>query len=203
MSRPKAVIFDLGKVLVDFDYAITVQRIGKRCTATPDVLRRLIDQSPLLHRYETGLITTRELFEEVRSAAGYQGGLEEFCEAFGDIFTEIPPMVELHAGLRASGVPTFIFSNTNELAVRHIRERFAFYSRFDGHILSFEHQAMKPDARLYEVVERYSGHRGDALLYLDDRLENVEAGRQRGWCTILHETPAQTRAAMKEHGLVN
>lgn len=203
MTIPKAVVFDLGKVLVDFDYGTTVRRIQARCTASPDTLRRMIDQSPLLHRYETGLMTTEELFAEVKAAAGFTGRLEDFCEPFGDIFTEIPPMVALHGRLREQGIPTYIFSNTNELAVRYIRQRFPFFSQFNGYILSYEHQAMKPDARLYEVVERMSGHKGCDLLYLDDRPENVAAGSTRGWRTVLHETPEKTRAALKEFGLVN
>ncbi|MBI3192815.1 MAG: hypothetical protein HYZ36_09130, partial [Pedosphaera parvula] len=73
MIRPKAVIFALGQVLVDFDYGPTVKRIQARCSAAPDTLRRMIDQSPLLHRYETGLMTTEELFAEVQRAAGFTG----------------------------------------------------------------------------------------------------------------------------------
>lgn len=203
MTIPKAVVFDLGKVLVDFDYGTTVRRIQARCTATPDRLRRMIDQSPLLHRYETGLITTEELFTEVKAAAGFNGSLEDFCEPFGDIFTEIPAMVELHGRLHAQGIATFIFSNTNELAVRYIRQRFPFFSKFNGYVLSYEHQAMKPDARLYEVVERLSGQQGRDLLYLDDRPENVAAGGARGWRTVLHETPEKSCAVLRELGLVN
>ena len=74
-------------------------------------------------------------------------------------------MVQLQAALRQRGLPTYVFSNTNELAAEHIRRNFPFYANFDGYILSYEHGAMKPDARLYEVVERQSGRRerGDSL----------------------------------------
>ena len=55
-------------------------------------------------------------------------------------------MIQLHAALRQQGIPTYIFSNTNELAVSHIRRTFPFFANFDGYILSYEHGAMKPDA---------------------------------------------------------
>ena len=97
-------------------------------------------------------------------------------------------MVQLQAALRQRGLPAYVFSNTNELAVGHIRRSFPFYANFDGYILSYEHGAMKPDARLYEVVERQSGRRGAEILYLDDRPENIAAGAARGWQVILHET---------------
>src|SRR5437868_15214881 len=98
-------------------------------------------------------------------------------------------MLEVHAQLRARGFPTFIFSNTNDLAITHIRKNFPFFANFDGYILSYEHGVMKPDARLYEVVERLSGGRGSEILYLDDRAENIEAGAARGWNVILQESP--------------
>jgi HAD superfamily hydrolase (TIGR01509 family) len=201
MGKPQAVVFDLGKVLVDFDYGRTVRRIQSLCTTQGDALRQLIDQSPLLHRYEKGLISTQELFHAIQAEAGYTGTREQFSEAFADIFTPIEAMVELHAKLRQAGVPTFIFSNTNELAVTHIRERFPFFEKFDGYVLSYLHQAMKPEAKLYEVVEQTTGLTGAALLYIDDRHENVTAGAARGWQVVLHETPEQTINALRQVGI--
>src|SRR5258708_2052505 len=101
-------------------------------------------------------------------------------------------MVELHAALRRKKIPTFIFSNTNEIAVGHIRRSFPFFSELDGYILSYQHGAMKPKAKLYEVVEEMTKRRGADILYLDDRPENVEAGAARGWRVILQETPERT-----------
>ena len=110
-------------------------------------------------------------------------------------------MLDLHAALRERGVPTYVFSNTNELAVGHIRKHFPFFSQFNGYVCSYEHGAMKPDAKLYEVVERQSGRRGADILYLDDRPENIAAGAARGWQVILQESPEKTRAAMHKLGL--
>jgi FMN phosphatase YigB (HAD superfamily) len=200
--KPRAVVFDLGKVLVDFDYGITVRAIQSRCVLPPDELNSLINQSPLLYRYETGELTTPEFFDEVRRASGYSGDLQDFRGSFGDIFSAISPMIELQATLRSRGIPTFIFSNTNDLAVAHIRERFPFFAGFDGYILSYEHGAMKPDQHLYEVVERCSGLKGSSILYLDDRPENIATGRDRGWRTILHHDPAESITQVNAHGLL-
>jgi FMN phosphatase YigB (HAD superfamily) len=161
----------------------------------------LLCTSPLLRQYETGAINTAQFYEGVCAASGYDGGLAEFGTAFADIFTEIKPMTALHGALRAGGVPTWVFSNTNELAERHIRSRFPFFSRFDGYVLSYEHGAMKPDPRLYEVVERKTGRSGADILYLDDRAENVEAGAARGWRVVLHETPEKSRSHIAALGL--
>lgn len=199
---PKAVVFDLGKVLLNFDYGIAIQKLQMRCRISAGELHRLIDQSPLLYRYETDLLTTEQFFAEIQSRSGYGGNLTEFSEAFGDIFSPIDRMVQLHADLRARGTPTYIFSNTNYLAVEHIRRRYPFFQNFNGYILSCEHRAMKPDGRLYEIVERYSGEKGRNLLYIDDRPENIATGKRRGWQTILHESPEKTLLAVRKTGVL-
>lgn len=201
MNPPSVVVFDLGKVLVDYDYSIASRRILRRTRITDAEMRHLLCTSPLLGQYEIGAISTAQFYEDVRAASGYDGGLEEFGAAFADIFTEIRPMTALHAALRAAGIPAWILSNTNELADRHIRARFPFYSHFDGYVLSYKRGAMKPDPRIYEVVERETGRRGADILYLDDRPENVEAGLARGWRAVLHETPEKTLALAAKIGL--
>lgn len=199
---PQAVVFDLGKVLVDFDYSIAIRKIQSRCRVSLEEVRELIDQSPLLFRYETNLLTTAQFFSEVQSVAGFRGELAEFGEMFGDIFTPIEPMVQLHAALRSRSVPTYIFSNTNELAVANIRRNYPFFGRFDDYVLSYEHGAMKPDEKLYEVVERVSGLKKRELLYIDDRPENIAAGAKRGWQAIFHQSPEVTLAGVRKAGLL-
>lgn len=198
MRTVQAVVFDLGKVLVDFDYTIAASKIASQTRMIGDELMRFMMRSPLLAEYETGLMTSDRFYQEVCAATGFCGSLDEFGCFFGDIFTPIEPMVELHSALRHRGMPTYIFSNTNDLAIRHIRRVFPFFANFDGYVLSYEHRALKPDARLYEVVERQTGRRGADLLYLDDRPENVAAGAARGWQAIVHETPEISRAAVEK-----
>jgi hypothetical protein len=119
MNIPHAVVFDLGKVLLDFDYGIAVRRILSHCNISLPELERLINQLPLLLRYETGLLTTQQFLAEVKTAAGFAGDLAEFSELFGNIFSPIEPMIQLHAELRARGVPTHF--STQQLAIRDIR----------------------------------------------------------------------------------
>ncbi len=199
----KTVVFDLGKVLVDFDYSIAARKIAARSKIPADQITYFISQSPLLFRFETGLLTTEQFYNEVCAATGYGGQPEEFGQCFADIFVPIEPMVQLQTALRRSGLPAFIFSNTNELAVGHIRRNFPFFANFDGYILSYEHGAMKPDEKIYQIVERASGRRRAEILYLDDRPENVAAGLARGWQVILQESPEKTIAALKHFALLD
>ena len=199
-TKPSIVVFDLGKVLVDFDYSIAARRIAARCTQPPENLHAFLGSSPLLVQYETGSLTRQDFFDAMRQATGFLGEVKEFGEFFADIFTAIPPMIELHAELRRRGIPTYIFSNTNDLAIEHIRRNFPFFKNFDGYIFSYEVKAMKPDAPIYHALEKMTGKRGDEIIYIDDRAENIAAGAARGWRTILHETPEQSRADLKAFG---
>lgn len=195
-----AIVFDLGNVLVDFDYSIAARRITARSTQPPENLDAFLSSSPALIQFETGLITRQAFFEQVRNVAGFLGDIEEFGKMFADIFTEISPMIALHAKLRRRGFKTYIFSNTNDLAIEHIRRNFPFFQNFDGYILSYEVQAMKPDAPIYQALEQMVGKHGDEIIYIDDRAENIASGAAHGWRTILHESPEQTHAALKSFG---
>jgi len=197
MQKPGVVVFDLGKVLLDFDYTKVAARMRKYCEISREELICTLNQSPLLHRYETGLLSTGEFFEQIKNAAKFNGHFEQFAEIFADIFTPIPEMIDLHTRLRQRGIRSYVFSNTNELAVDHIRKTYPFFANFNGYIFSFEHRAMKPDSAIYEVVERSAGARGSELLYIDDRLENVQQGAARGWQTIHHTTTRQTINAVE------
>ncbi|MGA3283698.1 MAG: HAD family phosphatase [Verrucomicrobiota bacterium] len=192
------VVFDLGKVLVDFDYSLAARKIAARSAMPLDGINSFIGSSNITVKYEVGLLTRREFFEQARQVIGFHGTFEEFGEFFADIFTAIPSMIALHATLHRRGVPTYIFSNTNDLAIEHIRRNFPFFKNFDGYIVSYEIGALKPDAKIYKALEKLTGRHGADILYLDDRPENVAAGAARGWRTILHESPDKTRAAVEQ-----
>ncbi|MGB0578335.1 MAG: HAD family hydrolase [Limisphaerales bacterium] len=199
--KPEAAVFDLGKVLLDFDYSITARALAELCDVTAEELQATIDQTSLLLDYEAGKISTDEFYQTVCKKTGYRGAFEKFSDAFADIFSEIPEMVGLHARLKAAGVPCFIFSNTNEIAIHHIKRNFAFFGTFDGYVYSYVEKAMKPEESIYRAVERETGRSGQQLIYIDDRLENIEQGREMGWQTVHHISPAESIAAFAATGL--
>jgi FMN phosphatase YigB (HAD superfamily) len=196
------VVFDLGKVLVDFDYSIAARKVAARSNKSLLDLASLLSSSSLIVQYECGQVTRCEFFEKICAAVGFQGDLAEFGGYFADIFTEIPPMIALHADLRRRGIATYIFSNTNDLAIEHIERNFPFFKNFDGYIYSCEVGAMKPDAKIYAAMERLCGRSGTDIVYLDDRSENVAGGIAHGWQAFLHETPEKTRAFLEKIKLV-
>jgi 2-haloacid dehalogenase len=201
MSTPKAVVFDLGNVLLDFDYGRTVRRIQDRCRVAPEELYKLLGDSEVFQRFEGGALQPEKFFAEVQRVACYDGSFDEFAEFFGDVFTEAPAMIGWHAELRRRGIPTYILSNTNDLSIRFIRKRFSFFANFTDYVFSYEHRVMKPSTRIYEILEERAGLRGADLFYVDDREENVRAAAARGWQAVHHVQPAVTLEIARKLGL--
>jgi FMN phosphatase YigB (HAD superfamily) len=148
MTSPRAVVFDLGKVLLDFDYHIAARNFSAKSDRTPKQILELLLDTPLLLDYERGLMSEQAFFEAFSTACSYRGDFEEFALHFGDIFAPISEMIVLHAEISQRGFGTYVFSNTNSLAIRHVREAYPFFANFTGYILSYEHRCMKPDPGL-------------------------------------------------------
>ena len=200
--RAEAVIFDLGNVLLSFDYSIAISKMLSLSRISEQELHALINQSPLLYQFETGLIDSNQFFDEVRKGCGFSGDFEEFSEQFGNIFSPIEPMLQIERALAGQGVRRYIFSNTNELAISHIRRHFPFFGNFDGYFLSYEHRMMKPNPRLYSLIESILKLRGPEILYIDDREENLVPAADLSWRVIHHSEPAKTRKLLQETGML-
>jgi glucose-1-phosphatase len=200
MNSHRAVVFDLGKVLLDFDYGIVVQRLAAAGPGDPARVRSLLLESSLLHRYESGQIDSAQFYRQMQSALDLSLDYKAFRDAFGDIFSPIPEMIAAQTNLRAHGVPTWVLSNTNEIAVTHIRERYPFFHEFDGWVLSHEVGALKPDAHIYQALEAQAERTGSEVFYLDDVPANVAAARTRGWHAIVHTSSLSSLAQLRDAG---
>lgn len=180
--------------MIDFDYSRACKGLAALSAVDATEVARWIDMSEWLIKLETGLISNQEFFEIVARGIQFRGSFQDFARIFGDIFEPIPEMIRVQSQLMARGIPTYAFSNTNGLAVAHIQASYPFFDRFTDTVCSHQYKSMKPHAAIYEALERVSGKKGADLIYLDDRLENIEAGIQRGWQTI-HVTHAPTAAS--------
>ena len=73
-SRPVShIVFDIGKVLLDFDYGIFVNRMTPPTDMDESGLNAFLNQSPLLAKYESGQLTSAEFAEIVRMETGFEG----------------------------------------------------------------------------------------------------------------------------------
>jgi len=198
----KAVIFDLGDVFIDVDSAKALRELRVHCAANAKPEGDVGGIGELVRSFESGEVSVPQFYDAVCRHERLALDLERFSAIYCDIFSPVAEMIEANAALRGKGLPTYLFSNTSELHFRHIRSRYAFMSDFTGYCLSYELKCMKPDARIYAAVERKTGYGGSELLYIDDRLENIQAGASRGWQAIHHTGPEQTLAALRARALL-
>lgn len=196
-----AVVFDLGGVLIDVQYTRAIEQLRARCSADADRLQQALRSASSLQRFECGELTPREFHAAFCDVGRLDIGFEAFCAVYCDIFEPVPQMIEAHRQARARGIETYIFSNTSELHLEHIRRHYPFVSQFDGYFLSYELGVMKPDDAAYTAVEKTIGCPARQLLYIDDRVENFEAGARRGWHALHHTDAEATIARLRSLGL--
>ena len=182
----EAVAFDIGKVLLDFDYSIFVKKMAKKSQCNEVDLNTYLNQSPLLAEYESGFLSSFEFYELVNEETGFVGSAADFAKLFEDIFSPISSMIDIHQKIANSGIRTYTFSNTNEMAVRYISKNYGFWNNFSDHVLSYKVGALKPQSKIYEVLEEISGLQGAKIAYIDDLPLNCKAGRDRGWQVCCH-----------------
>jgi len=95
--------------------------------------------------------------------------------------------VRLMAALQARGVPVFSLTNFGIETYVIASGKYAFLKAFDRDFISGHMGVIKPDARIYEMLEQATGLSGAELIFTDDRADNIAAAAARGWQTHLFE----------------
>lgn len=183
MAKP-ALLFDIGNVLLTFDFAPAWQHFSEASGLAQDELQRRIQ--PLKDALESGQMSSEAFVEAATQTIGYRGPASEFIFHWGNIFTLNAPMVEFLKQLDAE-VSLFLFSNTSGLHKDFMFEHFEVFQRFEGGIYSHEAKAMKPEARMYELAVETLGLDPAKTLYVDDLAENVQTGVLHGFHTHTYD----------------
>lgn len=202
-SSIEAVVFDLGKVLVDFDHSRALRTLHERLGAEAAAALTVAVMQGHIDRFESGRCDSHGFYRNVCGAGTERLPFEAFCGIYCDIFAPLEPMIEAHAQLRRRGMPVFLFSNTSPLHYDYCRARFPFLADFDAHVLSFRIGCAKPEPESYAAVEAATGRSGGALLFIDDRPENVEGAAMRGWRVIHHRNVETTLASLTALSLLD
>lgn len=175
----KAILFDLGNVLLPFDHMRAARALAPYARRTPESLYQSFFDSPVQALHDEGKISGPEFFERVRQEYGLALTDEQFLPLWNDIFWDDPAMTTLAAELAASRRLIGI-SNTNRLHFEYVRLRFPVVTTIPTWILSYEVGARKPDPAIYRRAIAAAGVPAGEILYVDDRLDLVEAGRALG-----------------------
>ena len=197
----KAILFDLGKVLVNFNFETGVQALHAACSISRNRLEEVLWDENWIRRYERGEISTSEFHAYLRETADLGMDLPDFCETWSSVF--LPGLLvseDLLVALKRK-YPLILVSNTNELHIDFVRTNYRVLDYFDHHVLSYEVGSLKPDRKIFEYAIAVSGHEPEALFFTDDREENIVAARQLGMHAHQFKTELQLMDALHQAGV--
>jgi len=198
----RAVIFDLGKVLVWFDNKIFLRKLADRAGLDVEQLRAAVHENlDLIRAFDRGEISPDEFHQKVCAALGLEIEVGLFFEYYEDIFTANAPVLELVPRLKSAGYRLVLLSNTDVVRYAFIRRRFPETQVFDAYVLSYEVGLMKPDPAIYLEASRRAGADPSDCVFIDDLAENVEAARAIGLRALQYTPETDLAAELKSLGL--
>jgi FMN phosphatase YigB (HAD superfamily) len=183
-TPPRAVIFDIGNVLLKFNYFVAAERLRLR-----NGLHELPDREPIVAakaRLESGQITRADFLQLARPAFSHEGDDESFLEIWRDIFDPNQPMIDLAAQLSRS-VPCYLLSNVSCIHHEYVFQKYPFFRIFRDGAFSYRLGCLKPEPRIYQLTLAQFGLAPEEVVLFDDMPENVAAARAEGWQAFLYD----------------
>ncbi len=200
-SPTRALIFDMGNVVVAFDFHRAYARLAPLCPLTLDELRQRLRTSGLVRRLETGQIDPEPFVAEFCALLDIQLTYAEFEEIWASIF--LPDILipeSLFAALRRN-YPLVLLSNTNAIHFAYISSNYTFLRHFHHLVLSHEAKALKPSPEIYAEAVRRAGCRPEECFFADDIPEFVEGARAFGLDAVQFESAPQIESELRSRGV--
>ena len=197
----KTIIFDLGKVIIPFDFQRAYQRIAPVCAYSPAQIPERLRGTNLVNRFECGAIEPEPFFEQFSQILELNVGFDEFQEIWGSIFlpeTLVP--ASLIAALRER-YRMLVLSNTNVIHFELVRQKYPIIGLFHDHVLSYRVGAMKPDAAIYEEAVRRAECAPAECFFTDDIPAYVEGARAHGIDAVQFQNAEQIESELRSRGV--
>jgi putative hydrolase of the HAD superfamily len=175
----KIVIFDLGNVILPFDFLVCCRRLARFGPYSPQQIYKHIFKSPIIYDYEAGKLSSEEFFSRLQRELKLTLDFSSFCPIWKDIFTEDKAVSQVIKRLR-NGYRLFLLSNTNELHFEYIYRKFDIIKLFEEYVLSYKVGYMKPDTHIYQEALKLGGIPAEEIVYIDDKPEYAQAATRQG-----------------------
>ena len=179
-TKIKAVLFDLGKVLLHFDFTPAFRKLSKRGNASARDIEAYFVQSGLEVLYDGGRISSSAFYRSVKKALGLRVSYRQFRLIWNHIFTPVTPMIALVSALRKRGFRLVLVSNTNPMHFEFAKKKYAVLRKFHHCIVSYKEKVRKPDERIYRAAIRACRAKPHEIFYIDDRQDLTEAAQEIG-----------------------
>ena len=183
MSNRKysAIVFDLGQVLLQFDYKYFVEKVNKHKAGIGERFLNVYQQNYHIHRdFEKGKISEKMFIAQMLEYLEHCIDEETFCKYWSDIFSFNEDVIALFPELKKR-YKLYLVSNTNSIHKKYGYQDYEFLKLFDRLFLSHEVGFVKPEEEIYRVVEKASGFPSEEHIFIDDILEYVNAAKTLGW----------------------
>jgi putative hydrolase of the HAD superfamily len=176
----EALLFDLGKVLIDFDFEIGIRSMVESSSISRDKFEAVLWDKRWIRDYECGKVSTEEFHQYLRDSGGLNMDLSRFCETWSSIFLPEPIVSESLLLALSEKYPLVLISNTNQSHADFIGRRYTVFRHFNHLIFSHEVGSVKPAREIYETAIAASGAAPGNLFFTDDREENVRGAQALG-----------------------
>ncbi|GAB1477519.1 HAD family phosphatase [Paracoccaceae bacterium] len=201
MSQPQAVIFDIGNVLTRWQPEAFYDRvIGE------DRRRALfaeVDLHGMNDRIDEGALFRETIYDWAEHYPRWRDEIRMWYDRWIELASpRIEGSIRLQRALRAKGVPVFALTNFGRYSFAEALPKMDFLQDFDRRYVSGVMGVIKPDPRIYQMVEEDCGLPPQSLFFTDDRADNIAAAARRGWRTHQFESWQGWAARLVAEGLL-
>ena len=200
--QPLAVIFDIGNVLTRWQpEAFYDREIGE---GRRRALFATVDLHAMNDVVDAGGLFRETIYDWADRHPAWTPEIRMWYDRWIDLASpRIEGSIALLRALRKNGVPVFSLTNFGSYSYTEARPKMDFLSEFDREYLSGRMGVIKPDPRIYEMVEDDCGLPPNRLLFTDDKAENITAAARRGWRTHQFESWQGWAARLVAEGLLS
>ncbi|MBV8819914.1 MAG: HAD family phosphatase [Acidobacteriaceae bacterium] len=197
----KTLIFDLGGVIVPFDFQRGYTRMEALCSYPAAEIPKRLRGTDLVTRFESGQIEARAFVEELCGVLDLRASYEEFCGIWSSIFLPHTLIPDAFIEALKSRYRLLLLSNTNAIHFEMIRENYPILRHFDHFVLSYRVGAMKPSRKIYESAIEHANCRPEECFFTDDLLPYVEGARSAGIQAVQFQGFEQLQRDLRDLGV--
>lgn len=197
----KNIIFDVGKVLVEWEPETAMRKLGIEESVIEAVADATV-RSVAWDACDRSVKSSAEILEDlVSSAPEYEKEIRLFWENIRLAVWQYDYVKEWMHVLKEQGYRLYILSNYGEWTYEHTQEALSFLKDVDGALFSFQVKQIKPEPEIYQSLLKKYDLVPEECLFMDDRAENIEAACAQGMEGLVFTTYEDVQEKLKEYGV--